>query len=73
MKVLEALEALSSQLKKLALEGSLDDSEGGDLAHIIDEFNDLRERWLDRNLDQYLDHLWGCGPSSNPLNTPDGG
>ena len=73
MKVLEAFEALSSQLKELALEGDLDDSEGGDLAHIMDEFNDLYERWLDRNLDPYLDRVLGCGPSSNPLNAPDGG
>jgi hypothetical protein len=71
VKVHEAFEALSSQLKKLALEGNLDDSEGGDLAHITDEFNDLRERWLDRNLDHYLDEVLGCG-DSNPLNPPDG-
>ena len=52
MRPLEIFDKLSSYLKRLTLECDLSSEEAGDLSHVADELNDVREQYVDRKLDQ---------------------
>ncbi len=52
MRPLDIFDKLSSYLKRLTLEYDLSPEEAGDLSHVNDELNTVREQYVDRKLDQ---------------------
>lgn len=66
MKPLEIFDKLSSYLKRLTLDHDLNDEEAGDLAHVADELNDVRERFVDRKIEEIVAEVGPCDspPSS---------
>ncbi len=52
MKPLDIFDKLASYLKRLTLDYDLSPEEAGDLSHVNDELNVVREQYVDRKLEQ---------------------
>ena len=57
---LKLFDRLASLLKRLTLEGDLNDGEGEALAKVTDEVNTVREEYVDRKAEEFK-----CEPSGS--------